>query len=232
VDPYSINRVLLKFTSDKYLESILSGKLYMQTVEYFRNYENEDYILRGDPDEGLHSAWNSEEVIIKINDIELSGLVGKVEYRQDFTDKTNIYCMTAISDGLILDSGNNFFLSDNFNKFGNKVVFIGGSNITEFYRRISTAIKKQTGVLSVYPNNEWGRNIQYLDRSKSQNKIGVFRKYDEYAWQHEWRLAINQEHTDGPFVLDIGSIEDICKVYDTEEVIGFKMQLQSTQKAS
>src|SRR5690606_15885408 len=80
---------------------------------------------------------------ITLGDHVVEGAVGKVDLRYNHEGDTNIYSMTKISDGKILEAGDSgLFLSDKFIKFGNRAVVIGGSNIIEFENRLRNALAK------------------------------------------------------------------------------------------
>lgn len=62
--------------------------------------------------------------------------------------------------------------------------------------------------------------VEYVDRDKHHGPIGIFRKFQQYSWQHEWRIAIKQNFSKYAYKnFKIGSIKDICIVTDTDELI-------------
>ena len=56
-------RCLIKFMAPEYVHSFLhEGLLHMNTLEYFRTYEEEDDLLRADCYEGLTASYVSQNV--------------------------------------------------------------------------------------------------------------------------------------------------------------------------
>lgn len=226
-DPYKTYRVLIKFMDEKYVDSFLNdGLLYMNNIDYFRNYVDEDIALRGDDNEGLAASYIAEGLTITLGDHILKGAVGKVDLRYSHEGDTNIYSMTKISDGKILDAGKSgLLLSEKFSKFGNRAVIIGGSNITEFENRLKQAISNNQNIHTSREDNVLAKQVSYLIREKHHGKMGVFDKFTDYSWQHEWRIAFKQTSASGAYQLKIGSLSDIAQVFETESLIREPLKL-------
>ncbi|NOH20169.1 hypothetical protein [Vibrio cyclitrophicus] len=224
-DPNKVYRLLIKFMDEKYVDSFLNdGLLYMNNIEFFRNYEDADVALRGDRHEGLSASLKSEDVIIKIGDRIIDGAVGKIDIRQSHEDETNIYSMTRISDGKILESGEEgLFLSSKFNKFGNKAVLI--CDIFEFERRLKLAISQDERIYTAREDGIVARQVSYVSRDEHNDQMDVFNKFDEYSWQYEWRIAFKQISGTGPLSLKIGRLADIAQVIETESLISGPLEL-------
>lgn len=231
VSPENRNRLLIKFMDEQYVHSFINkGLLFMNNIQYFRAYEDSDPALRGDAHEGLAASFLPENINLEINGHVITGAVDKVDLRQCHQDETNIYSMTIISDQDILSSGEgDLRLSSNFLKFGNKAVFIGGSDISEFWRRLKNTVDNDQSIYTLEENNIVGRKISYVERRLHHNQLSVFNKFNEYAWQHEWRIALKQTKCTGPLPLKIGSLADIAHVIDTADLI--KEPIKFQQKA-
>ena len=186
------NRLLIKFMDEKYVDSFINeGLIFMNNIQFFREYEDSDPALRGDMKEGLRASYLPENITLELNGRVLTDLVGKVELRENHQDETNIYSMTIISNSDILDAGEKgLYLSQNFTKFGNKAVFIGGSDITTFWNRVSEAININEDLFTL--EEHAAKKVSYVDASEHHSKLGVFTKFSEYKWQHEWRLALSK----------------------------------------
>jgi hypothetical protein len=105
-DAHKIFRLLIKFMNERYVGSLLNeGLLFMNNIDFFRHYEDSDFTLRGDIHEGLAAAYNAEDLVIHFGGHKLEGVVGKVDIRHNLEDETNIYSMTKISDGKIIEAG-------------------------------------------------------------------------------------------------------------------------------
>ncbi|MDV7212717.1 hypothetical protein [Azotobacter beijerinckii] len=228
VSPENRNRLLIKFMDEQYVDSFINdGLLYMNNIQYFRDYEDGDPALRGDVHEGLSASLLPENITLEINGQLITDAAGKVDIRQCHQDETNIYSMTIISDRDILISGENgLHLSSNFEKFGNKAVFIGGSDISEFWRRLKKAIENDQSVYTLEENNTVAKKVNYVERELHHSQLSIFNKFSEYAWQHEWRIALKQTKCVGPLPLKIGSLADIAHVVDTTAIVKEPIKFQ------
>jgi hypothetical protein len=226
-DPNKFYRVLIKFMDEQYVESFINeGLLFMNNIDFFKDYEDADEALRGDVHEGLAASYKAEGLTITYGDHVLEGAIGKVDVRANRDGDTNIYSMTRISDGKVLDAGDEgLFLSEKFKKFGNRAVLITGSNIVEFEKRLRTALSEQADIYSEFEEGRVSKQVLYLDRNTHHGKMDVYNKFDDYAWQHEWRIAFKQTKTKGPYPLKIGSLSDIAQVFETDALINESMKL-------
>ena len=226
-DPYKIFRVLIKFMDEVYVDSFLNdGLLFMNNIDYFRSYEDADVALRGDIHEGLAATYKAEGLIITLGDHVAEGAVGKVDFRYNHEGDTNIYSMTKISDGKILEAGDSgLFLSEKFIKFGNRAVVIGGSNIIEFEKRLRNALTKDQNIYIPREDNVLAKQVSYLSREEQHGQMDVFDKFSDYSWQHEWRIAFKQKQAAGPYPLKIGNLSDIASVFETESLIREPLKL-------
>lgn len=226
--PESRNRLLIKYMDEKYVHSFINeGLLFMNNIQYFRAYEDSDPALRGDAHEGLSASFLPENVTLEINGRVIADAVGKIDLRQCHQDETNIYSMTIISDQDILSAGENGLrLSSDFIKFGNKAVIIGGSDISEFWRRLKITIDNDQSIYTLEENNIVGRKVSYVDRELHHSRLSVFNKFKDYAWQHEWRIALKQARGAGPLPLKIGSLADIAHVINTADLIREPIKFQ------
>jgi len=225
-DPNNIYRVLIKFMDECYVDSFLSeGLLYMNNINFFKEYEDTDVALRSDIHEGLAASLKASEVVMKIGDHEVDGAIGKVDFRYNHEGETNIYSMGKISDADILNAGEKgLYLSEKFNGFGNKAVLISGSNIVEFERRLKKAIEDSEDIYTPREDGVVAKQVAYLSRDEHHGKMDVFNKFDEYSWQYEWRIAFKQK-VPGPYALKIGDISDIATVHDTASLISQPLRL-------
>jgi len=219
-DPKQIWRLFVKFISKDYVDSLVEeGLLYMNNVEYFRKIENKDSALRGDKYEGNAFTYESSKIELTYAGIELK-TVGKIDITYGHELETNLYCLTAINDYDIIKAGYDLKLSDKFKQFGDKAVLIPGSEIREFCNRVKKTAEKDKNIRS-HPVCEYITSpVEYVDRDKHHGPVGIYRKFKEYSWQYEWRIAIKQNFQKGAYEhFKIGSIKDICIVTDTEELI-------------
>lgn len=228
ISPEDRNRVLIKFMDETHVDSFVNkGLLHMNNIQYFREYEDKDPALRGDLNEGLSASWLPENVVLELNGHIIADAVDKIDIREIHNEETNIYCMTILSDKNIIDAGHDgLHLSSKFIKFGNKAVFIGGSDITEFYRRLKNAINNHPSIYTSEDDSIVGRKVTYLNRSDHHSRLNIYNKFHEYSWQFEWRLALKQKNKKGVLELRIGSLSDIVHVVDTELLINEAIKFQ------
>lgn len=195
----------------------------MNNVQYFR--EHEDSALRGDRNEGLSASLLTENVTLELNG-QLIEAVDKIDFRPVHNDEMNLYCMTMISDQNILDANKDgLSLSSKFAEFGNKAVFIGGSDITEFFNRVKRTISNSPYIYPPEGDLVIGKKVTYLDRSDHHARMDIFNKFYEYSWQFEWRLALKQKNKKGALEVRIGDLSDIVHVVDTCSLINEPIKL-------
>lgn len=225
LDPKKITRLFIKFTDEKYVDSIVNeGLLYMNNLEYFSNIEDE--FVRGDKDDGLAASYDSRKIELSFAGQEITGLIGPVKIRYNHELETNVFSLTAITDFDFIRAGGSFRLSENFKNFGNKAVVFAGSAITSFLERVRNKLEHDPDITA--GSDSYGaRPVEYVSRAAHHGEMGIFRKYDEYAWQHEWRIAIKRKSGTGPYDrFKLGSLADICTVYDTEELLKHPFQVK------
>ena len=223
----TVNRVLIKFMDEEHVDSFLSeGLLYMNTIEYFRKYQDDDPALRGDAHEGLAASYLPDKVNVMIGGKIINGAIGKVDVRLNAQDNTNIYSMTILSDKDILDAGDNgLLISEKFKKFGNKAVIISGNNIPEFWRRVQNSLDNSVSLTSCTDEPVAAKKVTYLNRYDNHCSLDVFNKFQEYSWQYEWRLALKQSDKIGPLEFRIGDLSDIAVVADTKKLVSNPLKL-------
>ncbi|MCP3130061.1 hypothetical protein [Shewanella sp. KJ2020] len=226
-DPKKVFRILIKFMDEQYVDSFIKeGLLFMNNIEFFRNYEDTDVALRGDQHEGLAASYKAEELIIEFADHVFDGVEGRLDIRYDAEDETNIYSMTKISDENILEAGDSgLFLSEKFKNFGNRAIIISGSDIGEFERRLKLALSNDPNIYTTREDNVLAKRVSYLEREKHHGALDVFDKFSAYSWQYEWRIAFKQRNSTGAYPLRIGNVEDIAQVHETESLLDKPIRL-------
>ncbi len=213
--------LLIKIMKEEYVASFVNeGVLYANTIGFFRSYEDESVAVRGDENEGLSASFQAKNIKLEFAGITAEGLIDTVDLRYDYEDETNIYCMTAISVDDILNAGSDgMFLSKKLKEFGGEAIVIQSEDITEFMRRLKNAIKTDNNICCRLGNKFVTKNIEYVSRSSYHGAMGVFKKFDEYSWQHEWRIVFNQKTTKGPYKLVLGPLHDLVTIVDVDSLI-------------
>ncbi len=190
----------------------------MNTLDYFRSYEEKDEDLRADPNEGLLASYlPSKMKITKQDGTPVKGIIGKIEVRKDIGDFINIFCMTAITeyDDLISNP-----LDYRFNKFGDTAVIFEGAGIFEFLNRIKCKVEADENFGAVDGTLRIGALVDYVGIEDHLPEMSPFNKFDNYKWQREYRIVLGREVGEG--LLDtfkIGDISDIVTVEKTENFL-------------
>lgn len=213
-DPKQIFRLFVKFIPEEYVDLLVEeGLLYMNNVEYFRRIQKEN-TARGDKYEGCAASYDSSKVRVIVAGKELKDII-RVEVSYDHELETNLYCLTAINDYDLLTAGCKLKLSDDLKKIGGKAVVILGAEIGEFLCRVKATAESDENIEHI-----GCRPVEYVRKDEHSGEMGIFRKFQEYSWQYEWRIALKQKLQKGAYdKFRIGSIKDICKVFDTEKFI-------------
>jgi hypothetical protein len=199
--------VLLKLGQREHLEMLRRGRLYMNSLAFFRALEEEDP-ARGDSYEGTDSIIQPCDIReftidpktpgwekIRIAPSDLAGPV-RIALRQT---SCNIFSMFAVNkpiEGPIFPKL--------YPWFGDSLLLF--TNTQEFLSRTAAAAKRQ-GLEGE------ARLVEYYDANRYSGRIGRFQKPSRYAHQQEYRIAIGAG-VEGPFRFEIGDLTDI-----TSEVI-------------
>lgn len=199
---------LIKFGDAKHIRQLQEdGLMWFNTLEYYQSIEDEN--LRGDQYEGTHSVHQAPEVQVTIgpasntHTIDSStGLTDIVTINMDEGVRTNVYCMTAISDKTFgpIDPSNF--------RFGDS--FLALTNGVQFIERVKSAIQKNALDFR-------HRLVEYVDRSTYSGEMGPFRKFNQFSYQSEYRFVLDPKFGK-PYQLRIGSIKDISIVGQASEI--------------
>lgn len=208
---------LIKFSSLERIKEFQKGKVYANTLSYFRNRENET----GDRDIG-----DSFEAMLHVNEgyLQLEGSNKKISLRDALIKTTQsdmyVYCMFCI-----LPNKEVFTFDDvqkeKMKSFGDTALLITDSN--EFINRVKKAAENQGYFVK---NNE----VHYYDESEDNGNLifSIFkdmkniafwkRKYYEY--QQEYRFVFtNDEKVQDHIELNIGDISDISTILPVDQVL-------------
>lgn len=196
---------VLKFTATRHVASFLRGDLHMGPLEYFANLE--DDALRSDRNEGADFAMQISELAVQNKRgefVPIGGIINPIVSRPRKPSGVNVFCMYALS----MPGG--FPIHARNLDFGDSYVVL--TNGQEFLNRVRSAPLPKGRKL------HWGL-IQYVDRTTYDGPLGPFRKFGDFSYQQEFRLAVSGG--DGSkFELAIGDISDICVVGPTSEING------------
>lgn len=207
---------LMKLGEKSHMEDFYNnGTIYLNTFSYFKNLEIcEDG--RADKDEYLSEYHSGEklnqmkkDVYFGKDKISLSKENGLLSFSIDIQNKeyTHIFCMSYIN---ILWAKQHNKIIDEHNFAKNKDYIVLVYNIEKFFELIKKAlIKNKLKAKRTY--------IEYVDRNNFSGEMGCFKKFNDYSYQNEWRLAVNCKNGEKPFKLIIGSLKGIASHPITKE---------------
>jgi hypothetical protein len=196
---------LIKFGKIEHLKQLRDeGLLYLNTLPYFWKIEDEE--LRGDPfDCAIQAIRRGPKITMFLPE-------GKeVTLCRDYTmkilplepEKINIFCMYALSPNI----EGAFPIDEKNQRFGDHALLL--INPDEFRQRLESTLKSQKIIAK-------GNLVEYVNDEHTE-KLGYFRKFNRFSYQHEWRLVC-LEGSGEAREIRIGSIRDISVILPSVEI--------------
>jgi len=212
------------FDNDKYASDFVSGKLYANRLSYFRKLDETSSSNRGDKHEAIVGWHQSNQVLVTLNDIPLTDIVGPMSVQMNWHGNLNLFCIyaahtgsyEAVSSDNLQDFKQQMKIPDDCLKLGQYAVLV--TSVSQFIDRVKAAVVKmnyelKAGLVTYYDPESFSGAIS--------EEESAFRKRDEYQHQREYRFCIDTGTVgDDPIVLDIGDIGDITLRCSTAEVNG------------
>ena len=224
---------LMKFFSKReFAERFLQGELYARRLYSFRTLHDQDG--RADEYEGA-VAIPSDNLVLTLRSTNLEtrqirgfeipgeGMDGPLIIMPQRLDNLNLYCMYAIHSGGFEETGRDDFADyEQHLKISDQCLGLGCYTVAIFRNNAFMNRARNAVVREGYRLNS--RLVQYYDPEVGSpfdvddDRI-VFTKRKEFAWQREYRFAIDTG-TNGlePIILNIGPIDDIAMLMRTEDV--------------
>jgi hypothetical protein len=203
---------LIKFGAPEHIERFVEhGEMYFQTIEHFRKLEADE--LRGDPSEGLSEYYQSAlvELIMTADDGRVSKWSGKsgtltnaVRLSNANVTGLHVFCMYALRP----ENPPSLYFDPRVFKFGAAYAVI--DDWGEFFTRVKAALATQGF-------KHQRAYVEYVDREIHSGDMGHFRKFREFEYQCEYRIAVGTG-LPGPFVMKIGSLRDIATIGVTKDI--------------
>ena len=217
------------FKEREHAEKFIRGEMYCNQLSYFKKLEDREG--RGDTDEGA-IVFPLEGLVMTVGTKApgtgeavdwhtIQGLAVPPVVVPEWFDNRNIFCMFAAhsfdfqhepSEGYLDRLKEHLKIPEKYVRLGEHAVII--KNVTEFLRRVEKAAHRAGyGIL-------WGL-VKYYDPQVGTPSIRsdietIFCKREEYAYQREFRFAMDTGTTEGRAIsLDIGDIGDIAFRTDT-----------------
>lgn len=215
---------LLKFGEKQHMDSFYNeGLLYLNTFSYFKNLEYSGD-GRADSFEGIDEYYSGEE----IDKMNFTLTVGDKSYTLSrnegtlgigITDKpplySHLYSMTTIDKNWVIKN-NRLLHEKNFAPNKDYVVIIYDT---------ATFLKRLNNYLLKHKYSSKSGFVEYIDPDNYSGEIGCFRKFNNYSYQNEWRLAIACWNTQEPVKIYLGSLHDIA-MPPTDKNAFYKMDVR------
>ncbi|WP_347358477.1 hypothetical protein [Bdellovibrio sp.] len=209
----------LKFGELAHLETLRSGVLYMNTLDYFQKLEA-DEAKRADRFEGVTGVFQPDQITLKLSfngeTHEFTDLAGPIILGHADLSDIHAFCLFAVTPGEYevedeIYEGN--FLKVRLNpaneEFGGYILFI--KDVNEFINRLREALKR-------HGRRARAALVEYIKESEyhghlPEGKVGLF-KFDTFKHQQEFRVIIyNSGSPNVPLRLEIGDLSDITEIY-------------------
>jgi hypothetical protein len=196
----------VKITKQAHSDDFRKGRLYMNTLEYFRTLEGNDE--RADPFEGTLSLLQASRSQIIVDGggkaARIDSLFGQVKLSAGNAADYNVFCMFAVTDTSQKD------LTSNTNKkLGDYAAFVIDGDA--FLDRVGRHLREKA-----YPFNHG--LVSYVDIERHHGVYGPFVKPAKHAAENEFRILIRTDRK-CPVILDVGDLSDIVFVCPTEELL-------------
>lgn len=204
--------LLLKFTTEEFIQGIADGKLFFSKASKFITHAQRG--IQGDKNEFINMYLSTKECKVEIlfgpdkhNPIQrfdASKIARFMSIRGGQDNHKFIFCCTGIHYR-DLETMKGMKLDQRFRELGNRVIVV--NDFKQFIDRLTNAANNIDAALE----------HQRVEYKKSGTLIGLtpFNKLDEFNWEYEYRFILelpdsNPKAKDEIFILDIGNISDIC----------------------
>jgi hypothetical protein len=210
----------LKFCQEEeHARAFVAGRLHLNPLAYFKGLEQGADDGRADRHE-VPLAWYQPAKLGFIqfgpHRIDATELAGPLIMPNADADTMNILCLYAATSGPFetlsaasLDAVREHLLvPDRCRSMGPFVVLVHDSRA--FIKRFEAAVKRdhfglQRGLVTYFDPDSFSGSVEHP----------AFMKKQEFAWQREYRFALDRNATEAkPYTLDLGPLDDICKILD------------------
>ena len=175
-------------------------------------YRDIEHTQRGDLYEGYDIWMNPDISRISIDNRLFTKSGGTLSVALSFHEDIfqNVFCATMIENNAINNDG--IIIDRRLIEFGDYCLLI--KSPSEFLKKVEKAINNNPE----YIKFTYGE-IEYVSKDNYDGELGPFRKIDNYKHQKEWRILVESKSLKSPFIINIGSINDITKIYEAKEFI-------------
>ena len=243
------NKIFLpvKIAESKWAEALLNGQVYMKSMYSFgpwsatenaKKSNGKDYDFRHDVLEGLVANVDlatGDDAFAKALDPKIRTAMRGLWYIDDACQYTKIYCMYCLT----YDLNTNKFEppDDRLTSMANTAVII--HNPAEFMYRLRGQLVKDFGRNFIFRAD----SVSYYTLANDYgNHNPIFSKEKHFAWQKEYRIAIDlldgnysvmagkglqtlqpQVQDVDPLILEIGDLRDVAVAIPTVDLIKLKL---------
>jgi hypothetical protein len=219
---------LLKiFEKESYLRDFLSGKLFMNTILYFRTLKEIGTHQRSDMHEGINEWLQPEDVELVLNGYKFTNLVAPLTMRNSNNDNLHLFCMFAgttkekniNSSEAKIKIVEELKIQSKIKKLGSFCVLVNRPAVFIERIRAVASLKNFEGKLGL---------VDYYDSHNtsvvSKGLDAAFNKHDTFSYQNEYRVLIDSKSKmNSPMTLEIGDISDVCQIINLDD---FKIEFE------
>lgn len=228
--------------TERYREDFLDGSLYMNTLGFFRRYNEEAVANVADRYEGTISLQQPGRHTITFTRHDLpdcqytiADFAGPsvIQYRGH--NHLNVLCLFAVHE-----KGHTFGSDDHFENFVDaQMLKPEVDDLGEYAAIVFDTGAFQKKVFEAIRSNDFGAFsglVDYYDAATFHGSFdqaqAVFKKRNEYAHQREYRIALDRQALEeAPYTLSVGSLRDIaigCRTSEVNDLIrGYLHQLRA-----
>ncbi len=204
-----MGQYLLKFfEKEDFQNDFLNGKLYMNTLKYFRENEFSD-IARTDKFEAIKTHMKPD--LIQIGTMNISkDECGITTINTTKYDTWNILCLYALWKEI---EDENILVDEKNKDFGHYCVCI--INVKEFLSRIDKVLVEKNVDCEYMKVNYINKNKEY----KIKDEEVPFTKFDNFSYQKEFRIVIDTKNNrDEHYIMEIGDLRDIAFITTIDKI--------------
>lgn len=228
------------FSKEEYRNDFLNGKIFMNTIKFFKEYEDVHDGNVGDKHEAVGGWFQPPgmRIVIKPEGAEPititeEDLAGPIVMRMNKHDTINVFCITYLhSHGIGLDDPVDdetfeklqgyFTVPDDLVNLGEYAVVIPKTQpFLEKIRNAATKLISEKQALSFR-----AEKVTYYDKNSSLSLTNpddaVFHKQKDYEHQSEFRVCLDRgSNVAEPFILEVGDLDGIALPCLTNEINSF-----------
>lgn len=225
-----------KIIDPAFVQSLLDGNLYMNSLSYFRTLEDgaqeEGNKAQKDPLEGVCGTIPKNrlrQVGFHFSEDLLDVMGDHVTLLSDDYGYNNLFCLYRLQideDAKTIQRPSSQLVDFNDKDKAPKVV-VRFRDSEEFLRRLETALQtaltEQGLEYAIYGGVTYGNAWTSADGPGTRS---AFHKDSSYAYQEEWRLCIlRREWVDEAISFPVGNLAELCEVISLDQFLNHLDQL-------